>query len=146
MLGRVLVAKKLRHRLKYATPDPMKCFNHEGVDAVAICKNCNKALCHACAADVGNGVACSGACEEEVRALNELIRRNRTAAQRTGYAYQRNAIVCALLALVFVYLSVDAYRSGSSTLLVVTAGSALIFFLAAFFNYSAGQKFMRDRS
>ena len=49
----------------------MKCFNHEGVDAVAICKNCNKALCHACASDVGNGVACTGACEDEVRALNE---------------------------------------------------------------------------
>ena len=121
----------------------MKCFNHEGVDAVAICKNCNKALCHACAADVGNGVACTGACEEEVRALNELIRRNRTAAQRTSYAYHRNAIVCALIALIFVYLSVDAYKSGRSPLLVVTAGSALVFFMAAFFNYSAGQKFMR---
>jgi hypothetical protein len=130
----------------HAAPNIMKCFNHEGVDAVAICKNCNKALCHACAADVGNGVACVGACEEEVRALNELIRRNRTAAQRTGYAYHRNAIVCALLALIFVYLSVDAFQSGRSPLLVVTAGSALIFFMAAFFNYSAGQKFMRGGS
>ena len=124
----------------------MKCFNHEGVDAVAICKNCNKALCHNCAIDVGNGVACTGQCEGEVRALNELIRRNRTAAQRTGYAYQRNAIVCALLALIFVYLSVDAYGSGRSPFLVVTAASALIFFMAAFFNYSAGQKFIRGGS
>jgi len=124
----------------------MRCFNHEDADAVAICKNCNKALCHACTADVGNGVACSGSCEDEVRALNELIRRNRTASQRTGYAYHRNAVVCVLLAFIFVYLSVDAYQSGRSSLLVVTAGSALIFFLAAFFNYSAGQKFMRGRS
>jgi hypothetical protein len=124
----------------------MKCFNHHADDAVAICKNCNKALCQVCVADVGNGVACVGQCEEEVRALNELIRRNRTAAQRTGYAYQRNAIVCALLALIFVYLSVDAYQSGRSPLLVVTAGSAIIFFMAAFFNYTAGQKFMRGKS
>jgi hypothetical protein len=123
----------------------MKCFNHEGVDAVAICKNCNKALCRACATDVGNGVACKGVCEQEVIALNELIRRNRTAAQRTGYAYHRNAIVCALLALIFVYLSVENYQSGRSPLLVVTAGSAVIFALAAFFNYSAGQKFVRGR-
>ena len=124
----------------------MKCYNHEDADAVAICKNCNKALCHRCATDVGNGVACAGSCEEEVQALNELIRRNRTASQRTGYAYHRNAIVCVLLAFIFVYLSVDAYQSGRSPLLVVTAGSALIFFMAAFFNYSAGQKFMRGRS
>lgn len=124
----------------------MVCFNHEGIDAVAICKNCNKALCHACAVDLGNGVACKSACEQEVLALNELIRRNRTAAQRTGYAYHRNAIVCALVALVFVYLSIDAFQTGRRPLLVVTAGSAVIFFMAAFFNYSAGQKFMRGRS
>jgi hypothetical protein len=123
----------------------MKCFNH-GVDAVAICKNCNKALCHGCSVDVGNGVACANACEQEVIALNELIRRNRTAAQRTGYAYHRNAIVCALLALIFVYLTADAYQASRGPLVVVTAGSALIFFMAAFFNYSAGQKFMRGGS
>ena len=124
----------------------MTCFNHDGVDAVANCKNCNKALCHACAVDVGNGLACANACEQEVIALNELIRRNRTAAARTGYAYHRNAVVCALLALVFVYLCVDAYQSKRTPLVVVTAGSALIFFMAAFFNYSAGQKFMKGAS
>src|SRR6266481_5373907 len=70
----------------------MKCFNHDASDAVAICKNCNKALCHTCAVDVGNGVACVGDCEQEVRAINELVRRNQTASQKTGYAYQRNAI------------------------------------------------------
>lgn len=124
----------------------MKCFKHEGADAVAICKSCNKALCHACAVDVGNGIACAGACEGEVRILNELIRRNRTSAQRTTYAYRRNAIVCVLLALIFVYLSVDAFQSNRSPLLVVTVGSAVVFLLAAFFNYSAGQKFMRGGS
>jgi uncharacterized membrane protein YidH (DUF202 family) len=121
----------------------MKCFNHQQVDAVAICKNCNKALCHECAVDVGNGVSCVGACEQEVRDLNELIRRNRSAAQRTSYAYRRNAIVCALVALVFVYLSIDAFQTNRTPLLVVTTGSAVIFFMAAFFNFSAAQKFMR---
>jgi hypothetical protein len=121
----------------------MKCFNHEGADAVAICKNCNKALCHACTVDVGNGLSCVGPCEQEVTALNELIRRNRTAAQRTSYAYRRNAIVCILLAMIFIYLSVDAFQSNKSPLLVVTVGSAVVFLLAAFFNYSAAQKFMR---
>ena len=121
----------------------MKCFNHDGSDAVAICKNCNRALCHACAVDVGNGVACAGECEREVRAINELIRRNQTASQKTGYAYQRNAIVCALIALVFVYLAFDAYQSGRTPMLIVAGGSAVIFAMASFFNYSAARKFMR---
>lgn len=121
----------------------MKCFTHDASDAVAICKNCNKALCHACAVDVGNGVACAGDCEREVRALNELIHRNRSAAQKTGYAYQRNAIVCGLIALVFIYLSFDAFQSGRTPMLVVAAGSTVIFAMAAFFNYSAAQKFMK---
>jgi hypothetical protein len=64
-------------------------------------------------------------------------------SQKIGYAYQRNAIICALLGAVFAYLSVDAYQSRRASLLVVTAGSALIFFLAAFFNYSTSRKFMR---
>ena len=121
----------------------MKCFNHDGSDAVAICKNCNKALCHACAVDVGNGVACVGDCEQEVRGINELIRRNQTASQKTGYAYQRNAIVCALIALVFAYLTFDAFQSARTPMLVVTGGSTVIFAMASFFNYSAARKFMK---
>ena len=121
----------------------MKCFNHDGSDAVAICKNCNKALCHACAVDVGNGVACVGDCEQEVRAINELIRRNQTASQKTGYAYQRNAIVCALIAVVFAYLTIDAYQSRRTPMLVVAGGSTVIFAMASFFNYSAARKFMK---
>ena len=99
----------------------MKCFNHETTDAVAICKNCNKAICHACAVDVGNGIACRNSCEDEVRAVNALIQRNKSTSQKTSYAYQRNAIICALLGAIFAYLSVDAYQSKHSPLLVVTS-------------------------
>ena len=121
----------------------MKCFNHDPADAIAICKNCNKALCRACAVDVGNGMACLNSCEQEVIAVNELVQRNKTASQRTGYAYQRNAIVSLLLALVLAYLGFNSYRENNQTVLIMTGGSAIIFFLAAFFNYSTGKKFMK---
>ncbi|HEX8185357.1 MAG TPA: hypothetical protein VF747_11410 [Blastocatellia bacterium] len=120
----------------------MKCYNHDAADAVAICKNCNKALCRVCAADVGNGIACRNSCEQEVISLNELVKRNKTVSQKTSYAYQRNAVISLLLALVFIYLSLDAYRENRHPLLIMTAGSALIFLLAAFFNYSTSKKFM----
>jgi hypothetical protein len=48
-----------------------------------------------------------------------------------------------LIALIFIYLSIDAFQSSRTTLLIVTAGSGVIFAMAAFFNYSAAQKFMK---
>jgi hypothetical protein len=72
-----------------------------------------------------------------------LIQRNLTAAQRTGYAYNRNAIICALIALAFGYLSFDAFQTGRTPFLVVTAGSTVIFAMAAFFNYSVARKFLK---
>jgi hypothetical protein len=51
----------------------MKCFYHPGIDAVGVCKNCNKGLCADSAVDVGDGLACVGACEQRVRDLNTKI-------------------------------------------------------------------------
>ena len=65
----------------------MRCFYHQDADAVATCKNCGRGLCAGCAVDVGNGLACPSRCEEEVRALNRVIARNKTAYQKTSGAY-----------------------------------------------------------
>ena len=54
----------------------MKCFYHQGVDAVGLCKSCSKGLCLACALDTGNGLACQASCGERVRSLNQLVDRN----------------------------------------------------------------------
>ena len=53
----------------------MKCFYHQSVDGVGLCKSCQKALCVECAADVGGGLACRTRCEETVRALNSLVQK-----------------------------------------------------------------------
>ncbi|MEK6299337.1 MAG: hypothetical protein AABO41_01325 [Acidobacteriota bacterium] len=121
----------------------MKCFNHETSEAVAVCKNCGKALCHACSAEVGRVIACAKNCEQDVRALNDLIARNRSASQKTSGAYYKNAVVFVLLALVLMYLAVDAYQTQRTPILVLTGGTAIVFLLAAFFSYSTGQKFIK---
>jgi len=54
----------------------MKCFNHPIVDAVGICKSCQKGLCPGCAADQGRGLACKGRCEDDVRSIVALIDQN----------------------------------------------------------------------
>ena len=62
----------------------MKCFNHHENEAVAICKNCQKALCDGCATDVGNGIACRNSCEQRVLALNALQRKGENALKRSS--------------------------------------------------------------
>lgn len=51
----------------------MKCFYHAERDAVGICKSCQRALCHDCAADLGKGIGCKNRCEEDVRQLIQLV-------------------------------------------------------------------------
>src|SRR5437879_5317744 len=54
----------------------MKCFYHSDRDAVGVCKSCQRALCHDCAAEVEKGIACKNRCEEDVRQLAQLIDQN----------------------------------------------------------------------
>lgn len=50
----------------------MHCYTHQSTPAIGICKTCFKALCPECAVDVGNGLACRGACEAKVNELNQM--------------------------------------------------------------------------
>jgi len=54
----------------------MHCFYHQDREAVGMCKSCGKGLCGECAADLNKGLACRSRCEEDARAVIELIDRN----------------------------------------------------------------------
>jgi hypothetical protein len=115
----------------------VRCFYHHDVDAVAVCKSCSRGLCPACAADVGSGVACRDRCETEVRAINEVIARNKTAYQKTEDAYMRNALFYAVLGALCLTGGFANYLGYA--LVLVPAG--LVFLLAAFLQYSTARKF-----
>jgi hypothetical protein len=119
----------------------MRCFYHDTVDAVAICKNCNRGVCRECAAEFPNGIACKNKCEAEVEAVNLLISRNKTSHQKTSAAYSRNAIVYLMLAAVFGFwgaTEVTARPVLGGPMLI--AGAILV--IAALFNYSTSRKFL----
>lgn len=46
----------------------MNCYNHKDKPAIAICKNCFKAICEDCAIPDENGFTCSEKCHQEVLA------------------------------------------------------------------------------
>lgn len=62
----------------------MKCFTHRSVDAVGLCKICQKGVCESCAVDLGYALACRGACETEAAQIHSqvLTSRKLLAAQK----------------------------------------------------------------
>ena len=83
----------------------MKCFNHPLVEAVGICKNCSKGICHACLTEVKNGIACTSTCVEEVKLINTLIERNSKSYKNAAGAYYKNAIIYGGLGGVFLLVA-----------------------------------------
>ena len=120
----------------------MKCFYHPETDAVAICKNCSKGLCRECAVDVGNGIACKEKCEAEVKAIVELIERNKTVLQKTSGAYSRSAIVFALMGLLLLGTgSFVIIRGGDGGYFLLIMG--LIMILGAILAHTSGKKLLQ---
>src|SRR6185503_8137471 len=104
----------------------MKCFNHPAIDAVALCKNCSKGLCHECLVELENGIACKASCVEEVTAINQLIDRNKTTHIKTASAYYRNAFIYGAMGLVFILV---AFLDDKVRMFMLPIGS--IFLIAA---------------
>lgn len=84
----------------------MKCYNHNDIDALGTCKACNKGVCKDCLTDVGNGIACSKACVEEVRGVNELIAKNKDTYKNISKKYINAGFFYAGLGLLFIILNI----------------------------------------
>ncbi len=119
----------------------MQCFVHDDQPAVGLCKSCQKGLCRKCAVDVGNGLACSGPCEEEVKNLNELKQREKAVYKKTGAAYKRNAFIYAAVGLIFVIWGLGAglvWDKAGMLIFMLPAG--LVFLLGAFLTNRSGKQ------
>ena len=82
----------------------MNCYNHSTESGVGICKHCNKALCHECATDTGEGIACTDTCVAIVNDLNRLINRNkRTVSTQQKSAYLTPAFLGVMGAIFLVF-------------------------------------------
>lgn len=120
----------------------MKCFYHHAVDAVAICKNCNRGICSDCCSELLNGVACKNRCEAEVEAINYLIDRNKTSYQKVSSAYSRNALIFLLMGILFFAFGViDIAQNPTFGWLSLLCG--IIFLIGALFYFSTGRKYIQ---
>lgn len=105
----------------------MRCFNHQ-TDAIGICKHCQRALCAECCTDLGDGLACKGVHEEEVKHLNSLIQNSKRAYASLPKASSFGPIFNIFIGLIFVYFG---YQRGLDNFLFILGAGFVIFGLAA---------------
>src|SRR5690349_4892083 len=90
----------------------MRCFYHPTVEAVALCKSCQRGLCPDCVAEVGLSSSCRNRCESDVLSLNELLARARAAPKTVSGINRRSAIFLILCGVVFLLLCGYAFTIG----------------------------------
>lgn len=121
----------------------MNCYNHPEIDAIGVCKSCSKGVCRECVVDLDKGLACKNSCEEDVRALNELLAKTKTAYQKTGKAYSNNAIIYVLLGGLFLILGLASAATEMTGMAFLMIPAGLIFTLGAVFNFINGRRIGR---
>jgi hypothetical protein len=122
----------------------MKCFIHPQIDAVGICKNCNKGLCKECAIELENGIACKDKCENQVIAINDLIEKNKRAyettnisLQTTSDSYKKNSIWLSLLGILFLLFGIIAKGD------IFTIALGIAFLIGAVFCFITWKKYKK---
>lgn len=83
----------------------MNCYNHTETVALGICKHCNKGICRDCLTDLGDGLACTATCVDEVQRVNDLIKRNLNATKNSNRNYNVTAFFYAGLGVLFLVSS-----------------------------------------
>jgi hypothetical protein len=110
----------------------MRCYYHRDQDAVGVCKSCGRGLCVECAADIGKGLACRSRCEEDARAIVQVVDRNiRLGAKSEAllHASQRSRLGAGLFYLVLggVFLVGGLMDRERFTILIVLGGCMIAF-------------------
>jgi hypothetical protein len=124
----------------YTLSNKMKCFNHPQFDGIAVCKSCGRVLCHECYAEVGTGSACKARCESDVEDLNIIIKRSKSAYQKTGGAYRMNGIVMLILGLVFLFIGIIPVITGRGYATVLLAIMGLLFVIWSYFSFVSAKR------
>jgi hypothetical protein len=101
----------------------MRCYQHPSVDAVGICRSCQKGLCRECAVDLGQGLACQNSCEQAVRDLIVMVDYTRK-AYRTGSRTHATTATFSGLVSAMCFLPSALFFVGGNFIASVLMGAA----------------------
>ena len=120
----------------------MKCFAHDKVDALAVCRSCGRGLCRDCIAEVGLSCSCKGGCEEVVATMNDLVVRGRTQFQKISSAQFRFGITFGMFGIILLALGGVSFANSENGYFLLACGAPLLI-LSVLMIYSA--KRLRDK-
>lgn len=118
----------------------MKCFNHPQNDAVGSCKHCLRGVCAQCAKDSGVGLACSEACESQIKSVHALVERNKKLTAFAPKPYFRSALMLTMMAAVFIGFGIFSQSHFLSVYFIVFG---LVVLCGAAFSLLNSRKFAR---
>lgn len=104
----------------------MRCYYHEDREAVGICKNCYRALCRDCAVDVGDGLACPGACEGKVRESNEMVQKGIRNIRMGKSNLRWSVFFNAAMGLLFIVFGLILRNLGSYSYFMLAFGALML--------------------
>jgi Flp pilus assembly protein TadB len=84
---------------------------------------------------VGTGSACKSRCEADVEDLNVIIKRSKSAYQKTGGAYRRNGLVLLVLGCVFFVVGILPVITGRGYGTIFVAAMGLLFIVWSYFSF-----------
>ena len=119
----------------------MNCYFSPDSPAVGICKSCGRGLSLEYAADVGNGLACKGSCEERVNLINRIIDNNSTVLSTANTQLRRNTVFVVVNGLLFVILGVIMGALRYDPVGVVFSALGAVFVFRGIFGYTRKTRF-----
>jgi len=120
----------------------MNCYYHSEKTAVGICKSCGRGLCVDCAADIQDGLACKGRCEERAQKINSIINNNSRVLAVSNTQLRRNMIFMVVTGLLFailggIYMSLaDAGSFGG-----IFVGLGVVFIVRGIASYTRAARY-----
>ncbi|GLQ30891.1 hypothetical protein [Litoribrevibacter albus] len=96
----------------------MKCYKHQDIDAIGLCKSCHKGVCPECSALVGGSVACAESCQEDVAALNYMVERGKKVYKNLGKQWGPSVIINGVGGAFFLSFGIYNFGRISSWLLI----------------------------
>lgn len=107
---------------------------------MGLCKYCQRGLCSDCAAPAGDSLACRNLHEEQVRMMEELMKRNILQSKRVGSDYMRNTIFYGIVGMLFSVFGFSQLKwMGLQAVIYLMIGLALLY--AAIANYLESRKY-----
>ena len=104
----------------------MKCFYHPQIDAVGLCKHCQRGVCPACASERDGGLACRDRHESQVDQVTALIRRNMQVGVKSRSVSLIAFAIFVVALIVLIDLAVNEENPNVRTMLYMLAAFSFV--------------------